>query len=217
MSDERLLSEALRAQAAGGVSTPRADPSAPPAGPPATDAGSDGPSASGRRRFRPLGRVRHPEQPELNRPDQTSADQPRTGQSRTEQSHTEQQRTEQSRTEQSRTEHPAPERAPRPDVPSPRSGAPGLPPPGYARGPMLPGPPTVPVRPGPTSGGFGAAGPVRAPGRPGGPHPTPPSTGASAGYVPWSAVTVTWWTLVAILAGGVIGGAIGVLSLLLPG
>ena len=197
MSDERLLSEALRAQAAGGVSTPRVDQSAPPAGPPATDAGSDGPPATGRRRFRPLGRVRHPEQPEQNRPDQTSADQPRT--------------------EQSRTEQPAPERAPRPDVPSPRSGAPGLPPPGYARGPMLPGPPTAPVRPGPTSGGFGAAGPVRAPGRPGGPRPTPPSTGASAGYVPWSAVTVTWWTLVAILAGGVIGGAIGVLSLLLPG
>jgi hypothetical protein len=207
MSDERLLSEALRAHAAGGVSTPRADPSAPPAGPPATDAGSDGPPASGRRRFRPLGRVRHPEQPEQNRPDQTSADQPRTEQSRT----------GQSRTEQPRTEHPAPERAPRPDVPSPRSGGPGLPPPGYARGPMLPGPPTAPVRPGPTSGGFGAAGPVRAPGRPGGPRPTPLSTGASAGYVPWSVVTVTWWTLVAILAGGVIGGAIGVLSLLLPG
>ena len=202
MSDERLLSEALRAQAAGGVSTPRVDQSAPPAGPPATDAGSDGPPATGRRRFRPLGRVRHPEQ--------TSADQPRT----------EQARTEQSRTEQSRAEHPAPERAPRPDVPSPRSGAPGLPPPGYARGPMLPGPPTAPVRPGPASGGFGAAGPLRAPGPtgpPGGPRPAPSSTGASAGYVPWSAVTVTWWTLVAILAGGVVGGAIGVLSLLLPG
>jgi hypothetical protein len=199
MSDERLLSEALRAQAAGGVSTPRADQSAPLAGPPATDAGPDGPPASGRRRFRPLGRVRHPEQPEQTRPEQTSADQPRT--------------------EQSRIDHPAPERATRSDVPSPRSGAPGLPPPGYARGPMLPGPPTAPVRQGPASGGFGAAGPVRAPGptgRPGGLRPTPPGTGSPAGYVPWSAVTVTWWTLVAILAGGVVGGAIGVLSLLLP-
>jgi hypothetical protein len=36
------------------------------------------------------------------------------------------------------------------------------------------------------------------------------------GYVPWSAVTVTWWSLVAVLAGGVVGGAVGVLSLLLP-
>jgi hypothetical protein len=39
---------------------------------------------------------------------------------------------------------------------------------------------------------------------------------AGAGYVPWSAVTVTWWSLVGLLAGGVVGGAIGVLSLLLP-
>jgi hypothetical protein len=37
-----------------------------------------------------------------------------------------------------------------------------------------------------------------------------------AGYVPWSATTVTWWSAVAVLAGGVVGGAIGVLSLLLP-
>jgi hypothetical protein len=34
--------------------------------------------------------------------------------------------------------------------------------------------------------------------------------------VAWSAATVTWWSLVAVLAGGVVGGAVGVLSLLLP-
>jgi hypothetical protein len=38
----------------------------------------------------------------------------------------------------------------------------------------------------------------------------------TTGYVPWSAATVAWWSLVALLAGGVVGGAIGVLSLLLP-
>ena len=85
---------------------------------------------------------------------------------------------------------------------------------------MPPAPPTAPVRPGPTSGGFGVAGqPLRGQGpagRPGSPRPPAPDTGTSAGYVPWSAVTVTWWSLVAVLAGGVVGGAIGVLSLLLP-
>jgi hypothetical protein len=34
--------------------------------------------------------------------------------------------------------------------------------------------------------------------------------------VAWSAATVTWWSLVAVLGGGVVGGAVGVLSLLLP-
>ena len=173
MSDERLLSEALRAQAAGGVSTPRADTPAPPGGIP----GTDGPPSSGRRRFRPLGRVRRPEQPA-----------------------------------------PAEQDRVRPDVPSPRSGAPGHPPPGYARTPMPPAPPTAPVRPGPTSGGFGAGGgPARTgpTARPA-PRSTPLDAGAGTGYVAWSAVTVTWWSLVAILAGGVVGGAIGVLSLLLP-
>ncbi len=197
MSDERLLSEALRAQAAGGVSTPRADTSAPATGTPAADAAPDAPPSPGRRRFRPLGRVRQPER--------TPTEQPRT----------EQPRTDQARTDQARTDRPA-----RPDVPSPRSGGPGLPPPGYARGPMPPAPPTAPVRPGPTSGGFGVAGqPLRGQGpagRPGSPRPPAPDTGTPAGYVPWSAVTVTWWSLVAVLAGGVVGGAIGVLSLLLP-
>ena len=201
MSDERLLSEALRAQAAGGVSTPRADTPAPPAGPPGTDTGADGPPPSGRRRFRPLGRVRHPQQAD---------------QAPTEQTQAEQQATDRSRPAPS--DQPASPAA-RPDVPAPRSGGPGRPPPGYARGPVSPGLPTAPVRQGPTSGGFGVAGgPVRGPGPrpPGGAHPAPAGAGTSAGYVPWSAVTVTWWSLVAVLAGGVVGGAVGVLSLLLP-
>jgi hypothetical protein len=188
MSDERLLSEALRAHAAGGVSTPRADTSATTTGSPTTEGRSDGTQPSGRRRFRPLGRVRQP--------GRQSAEQPPV--------------------EQPRTDQPVPDRAPRTDVPTPRSGGPALPPPGYPRGPVFPAPPTAPVRQGPPSGGFGAADGQGPAGRPQAPHPTPPTTGASAGYVPWSAVTVTWWSLVAVLAGGVVGGAIGVLSLLLP-
>ena len=203
MSDERLLSEALRAHAAGGVSTPRADAPAPSTGSPGTETGSEGPP-SGRRRFRPLGRVRRPEQPapgpaDQPPPEQAPSDRPRPDPQR-----------------------PDPQRADLPaaraDVPSPRSGGPGLPPPGYARGPVLPAPPTTPVRPGPPAGGFGVAGPAR-PGpiaRPGAPRPTPTDAGASSGYMAWSAPTVTWWSLVAILAGGVVGGAVGVLSLLLP-
>jgi hypothetical protein len=209
MSDERLLSEALRAHAAGGVSTPRADTSAPPAGSPAADAASDAPS-SGRRRFRPLGRVRQPEQPTSDR---TS------GQPGPEQPPTEQTPVGRTRgalpVDQPRTDQHAPDRAPRPDVPSPRSGGPGLPPPGYARGPMPAAPPTAPVRPSGFGGAVGAGRGQGPAGRPGSPRPVPPA-GTSAGYVPWSAVTVTWWSLVAVLAGGVVGGAIGVLSLLLP-
>ena len=205
MSDERLLSEALRAHAAGGVSTPRADASAPPAGSPGTDVGSEGPP-SGRRRFRPLGRVRRPEQP-------APADRAPTEQAPSDRPRPDPQRADPQRADPQRADPPTA----RTDVPSPRSGGPGLPPPGYARGPVLPAPPTTPVRPGPASGGFGAAGPTRPgpTGRPGTPRPVPADAGAS-GSVAWSAVTVTWWSLVAILAGGVVGGAVGVLSLLLP-
>lgn len=181
MSDERLLSEALRAHAAGGVSTPRTD--APSSGSPAPGSGGpDEQDAGGRRRrFRPLGRVKRAE---------TSEDTTAT--------------------------------TARPDVPAPRSGGPGLPPPAaYPRGPMPPAPPTAPVRSGPSSAPFGVAsgparpyGPASRPIAP--PHPAPAAVAASEGYVPWSAATVTWWSAVAVLAGGVVGGAIGVLSLLLP-
>jgi hypothetical protein len=167
MSDERLLSEALRAHAAGGVSTPRTDP--PPSGTPSEQ--DDQGSAGRRRRFRPLGRVKRAEAPQ-----------------------------------------PAPAR---PDVPSPRTGGPGLPPPGYARGPMPPAPPTTPVRTGPVGAPTGPGRPYGPAPRP--PAPPPPAPAAPEGYVPWSAATVTWWSAVAVLAGGVVGGGIGVLSLLLPG
>jgi hypothetical protein len=209
MSDERLLSEALRAHAAGGVSTPRPDTPAPPTGSPGTGTGSDGTPSSGRRRFRPLGRVRRPGQPAQAATEQTPTDPAPPDRPRTDQ-----QRADPQRTDQQRTDQPAA----RSDVPSPRSGAPGLAPPGYARGPILPAPPTTPVRQGPTSGGFGVAGPARPgpPARPAAVRPASPDAGASAGYVAWSAATVTWWSLVAVLAGGVVGGAVGVLSLLLP-
>jgi hypothetical protein len=79
---------------------------------------------------------------------------------------------------------------------------------------MPPAPPTTPVRTAPAPGAPG-------PGYGYGPLPPPaarpaPAGAAPTGYVPWSAVTVAWWSAVAVLAGGVVGGAIGVLSLLLP-
>ncbi|NMO92063.1 hypothetical protein [Actinomycetospora sp. TBRC 11914] len=181
MSDERLLSEALRAHAAGGVSTPRVENPAP--SPATTDpaSGERGDQDAGRRRFRPLGRVRRPDQRDQARPAPAPA------------------------------EHPA-----RPDVPAPRSGN-LVPPPGRPRPPMPAAPPTAPVRPGPTSGGFG--GPARPYGpdpRVGPARPAPVGPSPAAGSTPWSAATVAWWSVVALLAGGVVGGAIGVLSLLLP-
>ncbi|MCD2192934.1 hypothetical protein LQ327_05965 [Actinomycetospora endophytica] len=188
MSDERLLSEALRAHAAGGVSTPRTDAPSSPSGTPAPASGDqpEQPGGSRRRRFRPLGRSKRAETP-------PSGAAPTT---------------------------PRPDQA-RPDVPAPRSGGPGVPPPAYPRGPMPPAPPTAPVRSGPSSTPFGAPG---APQRPYGPaprptappRPAPAGLAAPEGYAPWSAATVTWWSAVAVLAGGVVGGAIGVLSLLLP-
>ncbi|HEY2191531.1 MAG TPA: hypothetical protein VGH76_04390, partial [Actinomycetospora sp.] len=108
MSDERLLSEALRAHAAGGVSTPRVEPS--PTTPGQGSAEQGGEPATGRRRFRPLGRVRRPEQAadevraDQARPDQVRADQPRPDQARPDQA-----RPDQARPDGVPTEH-----APRP-------------------------------------------------------------------------------------------------------
>jgi hypothetical protein len=208
MSDERLLSEALRAHAAGGVSTPRAESPSPSSG----SSGSPGPGSDGqddqaagrRRRFRPLGRVKRSETGDAAAAPATDAQ--RSGPLRT----------DQARTDQARTDHVRPDQA-RPDVPAPRSGGPGLPPPGYLRGPMPPAPPTAPVRSGPQSGQFGPARPYgQAPRPTGPPRPAPAGVAAPAGYVPWSGATVAWWSGVALLAGGVVGSAIGVLSLLLP-
>ena len=215
MSDERLLSEALRAHAAGGVSTPRVEPSPTTPGQGSGEPGDE--PAAGRRRFRPLGRVRRPEQAaDQGRPDQARPDQARPDQARPDQARPDQARPDQARPDQARAEQVPVEPVPRPDVPAPRSGA--LPPPGYARGPMPPAPPTTPVRTGPGPNAVGPGGSAYGYGPPPRPaaRPAPTST-PPAGYVPWSAVTVTWWSVVAVLAGGVVGGAIGVLSLLLPG
>jgi hypothetical protein len=88
---------------------------------------------------------------------------------------------------------------------------------------MPPAPPTAPVRSGPSSAPFGTPtgparpyGPASRPTAPPRPAPAGVTAAPAEGYVPWSAATVTWWSAVAVLAGGVVGGGIGVLSLLLP-
>ena len=188
MDDERLLSEALRAHAAGGVSTPRPAPATAPSGTPVS---GDVEDTAKRRRFRPLGRARRT-------PD--GADAPTTVQ-------------------------PAPGRGPRPDVhrsdvPSPRSGGPVTPPPGPRPShPPLPhspaGRPAVPGRPGPSSGPFGVpTGPYGPP--PGGARPPAPTVPPTEGPGAWDTATVAWWGAVALLAGGSVGSAVAVLSLLLP-
>ncbi|MEJ2869751.1 hypothetical protein WCD74_18430 [Actinomycetospora sp. OC33-EN08] len=174
MDDERLLSEALRAHAAGGVSTPRAVPptSESPGQAPADPAGGRS------RRFRPLGRRKHQDAP---------ADPPTTR---------------------------SPVRA---DVPAPRSGSTAFPPPGARPGPPRPAyPPQGPAgaRPGPPSGPFSAHAAYSA--YPQGPRPAPVAAPPVDGPGTWSAATVTWWAVVSLLAGGSVGAAIGVLSLLLP-
>lgn len=193
MDDERLLSEALRAHAAGGVSTPRPAPSTAPSGTPVT---GDAEDTARRRRFRPLGRARRA-------PD--GADAPT-------------------------TVHPAPPRGPRPDVhrpdvhrsdvPAPRSGGPVTPPPGPRPShPPAPHSPAdrrpVPGRPGPSSGTFGVpTGPYGPP--PGGVRPAVPAAPPTEGPGTWDTATVAWWGAVALLAGGSVGSAVAVLSLLLP-
>ncbi|GLZ51166.1 hypothetical protein [Actinomycetospora sp. NBRC 106378] len=166
MDDERLLSEALRAHAAGGVSTPRAvPPSEPPTATPATDAPADRP-----RRFRPLGRRK------------TADPGPTTG-----------------------------ERTVRADVPAPRSGSLAPPPPGVPLG-VRPAPPRpVPPYGGPRQGPPAAHGPY-----PSGPPVPPRAVTPAQGPGTWNASTVAWWGAVSLLAGGTVGAAIGVLSLLLP-
>ncbi|MFC5060807.1 hypothetical protein [Actinomycetospora atypica] len=188
MDDERLLSEALRAHAAGGVSTPRPAPAADPS---ATPASGDAEDPSKRRRFRPLGRARRA-------PDTTDA--PTTVQP--------------APLRGTHTDTPRPG-IPRSDVPAPRSGGPAAPPPG-AR-PVHPPAARLPApgRPGPSSGPdgvpTGAYGPPPGGGRPAGPPATAPE-----GPGAWDAATVAWWGAVALLAGGSVGSAVAVLSLLLP-
>ncbi|MDL5155066.1 hypothetical protein [Actinomycetospora termitidis] len=180
MDDERLLSEALRAHAAGGVSTPRGvPPTSEPAAPPATGSGPAKP-----RRFRPLGRRRSA--PDAGAPESAAAPQG---------------------AEPPTTRSPA-----RPDVPAPRSGSTAFPPPGPRPVPPRPAPPMpAGARQGPPSGPVHAYGAYPQGARPG-PAPAPPVDGPGT----WSAGTVAWWGLVSLLAGGSVGAAIGVLSLLLP-
>lgn len=166
MDDERLLSEALRAHAAGGVSTPRAvPPSEPPTAAPATDA-----PAERSRRFRPLGRRKTADPA----PVPTTAGQ-----------------------------------TVRADVPAPRSGSLAPPPPsgaplGVRHAPPRPAPPYG----GPRPGHVPAHGPY--------PPVPPPAVTPAQGPGTWNASTVAWWGAVSLLAGGTVGAAIGVLSLLLP-
>ncbi|MCD2186257.1 hypothetical protein [Actinomycetospora soli] len=164
MDDERLLSEALRAHAAGGVSTPRA---VPPSDPPATAPASAAPARP--RRFRPLGR---------RRPDAPASG---TG--------------------------PSTVRA---DVPAPRTSGVAAPPPGRPLA-AHPGPPPGGPRQGPPSGPVPAYGPYTA-----GPAYPPRAVAPVEGPGTWTKGTVAWWGLVSLLAGGTVGAAIGVLSLLLP-
>lgn len=187
MDDERLLSEALRAHAAGGVSTPRPAPAADPSGTPVTGGAED---TSRRRRFRPLGRVRRAPR---------DADAPTTLQ-------------------------PAPPRGartgvprgiPRSDVPAPRSGGPAAPPPGPR--PVHPPAARLPAqaRPAPSSGPFGVpTGPYGRP--PTGALPPAPTAPPAEGPGARDVATVAWWGAVALLAGGSVGSAVAVLSLLLP-
>lgn len=168
MDDERLLSEALRAHAAGGVSTPRpVPPSATPATAP-TEAPADT-TAARPRRFRPLGRRK--------------AEAPASGTGET----------------PSRT-----------DVPAPRTSGVATPPPGRPLA-AHPGPPPGGPRQGPPSGPVPAYRPY-----PAAPAYPPRAVAPAEGPGTWTAGTVAWWGLVSLLAGGTVGAAIGVLSLLLP-
>lgn len=172
MDDERLLSEALRAQAAGGVSTPRAVPPTPEPPAPASPAAPDGRS----RRFRPLGRRRTEDTPA------TRITPAATGSA-----------------------------AVRTDVPAPRSGGIAAPPPGARPAPPRPGQPYGGPRQGPPSGPVPAYRPY-----PAAPPAPPRAVAPPEGPGTWNASTVAWWGLVSLLAGGTVGAAIGVLSLLLP-
>ncbi|WP_026204195.1 hypothetical protein [Actinomycetospora chiangmaiensis] len=166
MDDERLLSEALRAQAAGGVSTPRPVPPRPE---PPTAASPEAPTGRSRR-FRPLGRRRTETAPTPPAPASGSTI--------------------------------------RADVPAPRSGGAAAPP-GARPAPARPPYGAPPL--GPSSGPLPAYRPYTA-GRPVPPRTVAPTEGPGT----WSVSTIAWWGVVSLLAGGTVGAAIGVLSLLLP-
>ncbi|MEJ2862670.1 hypothetical protein [Actinomycetospora flava] len=198
MDDERLLSEALRAHAAGGVSSP-GTPNAPAAPPDRAEE----PAGSGSRlrdRFRPLGRKRGetadpaPETVAHPTPSAQPSAQPAPG------------------------PYPAPPRGGPPMArPAPRPGAndrpwqQGAPPPGGRPGPLPTGP--VPRPPGP-----GVPHPRPAPGATGaGPSVPPPTPGEADGPAPWTPARIAWWSGVALLGGAIAGALAAVGTLGLPG
>jgi hypothetical protein len=204
MDDERLLSEALRAHAAGGVSSPGSGPAAPTPGAPAPSDTASG-SARLRDRFRPLGRRRGADTPDAEdvtalsaRP---SATPPFPAATRG-----------------------APPPGTRPGPPAPTGPAPTGPAPA---GPARPWPQTgarptsrPPVPP---------TGPM---GRPGVPQQRPaPVTGATTvtptgagrpvadqgGATEWTPARIAWWSAVALLGGAIAGALTAVGTLALPG
>lgn len=198
MDDERLLSEALRAHAAGGVSSP-GTPNATPPGP--AEDGSSGSASRLRDRFRPLGRKRGEtaEAAPATVAHPTSAAQPPA-----------------QPTPPPAGPYPTPARgAPPMPRPAPRPGAHERP---WQQGARLPGA-GRPVPPLPT-------GPVTRPPGPGVPHPRPAPTGAGPAVppspdaddpAPWTPARIAWWSGVALLGGAIAGALAAVGTLGLPG
>jgi hypothetical protein len=203
MDDERLLSEALRAHAAGGVSSPGSSPAAPVPGASApADAGAG--SSRLRDRFRPLGRRRGGDAPDAE--DVTALSARPTA---------------------------APPAAPFPPAATrgapPPAGRPGPP---VSAVPARPWPQTGP-RPAARPPGPPAGPPPRpgAPGVPQQRHapvtgattvtPTgagrPPGADRGAGATGWTPARIAWWSAVALLGGAIAGALTAVGTLALPG
>jgi hypothetical protein len=225
MDDERLLAEALRAHAAGGVSTPggTAGPAAGETAPgPASDVSPSGGSRL-RDRFRPLARAKRggPDgaTETTARPDPSPGPGPTgpAGPARP-------------------GGPPTAVTGPGPGAPFGATGSPGVPPPGGRPAPRPA--PRTPERPWPQAGARPPGrpgpplptGPVTRPGAPGVPHPRPaPGTGATGavptpgpgadatGPTPWTTARIAWWSGMALLAGGVVGALAAVGTLGLPG
>ncbi|GAA4773467.1 hypothetical protein GCM10023200_02330 [Actinomycetospora chlora] len=223
MDDERLLAEALRAHAAGGVSVPGGTPSEEGERPPASGPADPGSGAEAaptgsrlRDRFRPLGRGKKGDTAE-------TAEAP------------------EGITETTPRPDPRPGPAPGPlrTAGPPGPGSPYTP---TGRGPAAPprpGPrpapgPGTPERPWPQAGPRPPArpvpptGPVARPGAPHVPHPRPATGGTGAsrtapppapgdGPRPWTGARIAWWSGVALLAGAVAGALAAVGTLGLPG
>ncbi|GLZ46017.1 hypothetical protein Acsp06_22020 [Actinomycetospora sp. NBRC 106375] len=215
MDDERLLAEALRAHAAGGVSSPGGTSTPPSAEQTAEDTGADSGGSRLRDRFRPLTRNRKAEEADLDAASDVTQTTARPDPS---------------------VVPPAP---PRPTGPTPAPGFPatGRPGPPPARPAPRPtavtgerpwprtGPPQ-PARPGPPV----PSGPVARPGMANVPHPRPAPAGPTGAIpaarpvgtdrdvpAPWTPARIAWWSGMALLAGAVAGALAAVGTLGLPG